>query len=459
MGGIRWLQTHNSTKHRVQDFSPGLSEPLTACHQWSDRPWADLCCEGKVVVQANGKRSRAFAFERLVRQGCPSLLFSMSSLWSPCSEGLGMRRQILPCAVSLFAGPLTARVSAFADDIIVFVSRRLDIKAVKKAVIEYERIAEPKSILTKGSWLDAWRGSDTLQEPSHILGVRFGPVLQLERNWSEVQAKGILYRLAVLPLPNAYRLALQRYHTRLLWVCLIWWASGSLKDLHTWADSCRGTRCGDERRVGFFLALSDPKAEGRRKPRGEAPFVCKCRTALRNLSGSSDLSLYRELVMGSASDPLSERRGWTAEEIHSHWNWAPGSRFLNNSEFLLTRRLARNVLPLLGLNFRASLANMPDCARCCRYLKETAGNAFYYCEQVRPFWDHVKEWTVRIESKQVVLLDVGYVVDNVLPPFQIEKRVVFPHDPSCSQNTDLDDAKEGIVWRCKLFSSWSNIVL
>ena len=31
----------------------------------------------------------------------------------------------------------------------------------------------------------------------------------------------------------------------------------------------------------------------------------------------------------------------------------------------------------------------------------------------------------RIEPKQLVLLDVGYVVDNVLPPFQAEKRVVF----------------------------------
>ena len=31
----------------------------------------------------------------------------------------------------------------------------------------------------------------------------------------------------------------------------------------------------------------------------------------------------------------------------------------------------------------------------------------------------------RIEPKQLVLLDVGYVVDNVLPQFQGEKRVVF----------------------------------
>ena len=30
-----------------------------------------------------------------------------------------------------------------------------------------------------------------------------------------------------------------------------------------------------------------------------------------------------------------------------------------------------------------------------------------------------------IEPKQLVLLDIGYIVDNILPPFQGEKRVVF----------------------------------
>ncbi len=68
---------------------------------------------------------------------------------------------------------------------------------------------------------------------------------------------------------------------------------------------------------------------------------------------------------------------------------------------------------------------MPDCPRCSSGLEETAEHAFYYCERVRPFWDHVGEWTARIEPKQLVLPDVGYVVDNVLPPFQGEKRVVF----------------------------------
>ena len=129
--------------------------------------------------------------------------------------------------------------------------------------------------------------------------------------------------------------------------------------------------------------------------------------------------------MGSASGPLSERRGWTTEEIRSHWNWAPGSSFSNNSEFSLTWRLVRNALPLVGLNYKTGVADMPDCVRRGSGLEETAEHAFYYCERVRPFWDHVGEWTARIEPKQLVLLDVGYVVDNVLPPFQGEKRVVF----------------------------------
>ena len=177
----------------------------------------------------------------------------------------------------------------------------------------------------------------------------------------------------------------------------------------------------------FPRLKSDPKAEGRRRPLGKALFVLECRKVLRNLLGSSDLSrprkeLYRELVVGTASDPLSERCGWTAEEIRSHWNWVPGSNFLNNS---FTWRLVRNALPLAGLNYRASLADMPDCARCGSGLEETAEHAFYYCERVCPFWNHVSEWTARIEPKQLVLLDVGYIVDNVLPPFQGEKRMVF----------------------------------
>ena len=115
-----------------------------------------------------------------------------------------------------FAGPLTARVSAFADDITVFVSCRLDIKAVTTAVGKYERIvgAKVNSDKSEGLRLGAWRGSDILpgpfrwsDGPVRILGVWFGLDLQLERNWSEEQAKvnalvGIWrVRLPLDPLP------------------------------------------------------------------------------------------------------------------------------------------------------------------------------------------------------------------------------------------------------------------
>ena len=68
---------------------------------------------------------------------------------------------------------------------------------------------------------------------------------------------------------------------------------------------------------------------------------------------------------------------------------------------------------------------MPNRSRFGSSLEETAEHTFYFCERVHPFWNHVGEWTARIESKQLVLLDICYVGDNILPQFQGEKRVVF----------------------------------
>ena len=192
------------------------------------------------VVQMNG------------RQGCPlsSLLYVLALEPLLCrlrDEGTSPALRGVP-----FAGPLTARVSAFADDITVFVFRRLNIKTVKEAVVEYERITGTNFDKSEVLRLGAWRGSNTLpgsfrwsDGPVCILGVWFGPDLQLERNWSEVQTKVnaqvgiwlsrrlslkgraeacavyvfplILYRLAVLPLPKARRLALQQSLSRWIW--------------------------------------------------------------------------------------------------------------------------------------------------------------------------------------------------------------------------------------------------
>ena len=88
----------------------------------------------QAVVQVNRRRSRAFVIERSVRQGCPlsPLLYVLAVdplLRRLRDEGTNPALRGVP-----FAGPLTARVSAFTDNITLFVSRRLDIKAVKKVV-------------------------------------------------------------------------------------------------------------------------------------------------------------------------------------------------------------------------------------------------------------------------------------------------------------------------------------
>ena len=140
----------------------------------------------QAVVQVNGRYSRAFVIERSVRQSCPQspLLYVLDLeplLHRLRDEGTN---PALRCV--LFAILLTARVSAFADDITVCVSRRLDIKAVKKAVGEYERIAGAKVNFDKsvGLQLGAWRGSHTHPGPFRwsdgpvwILRLWFGPDL------------------------------------------------------------------------------------------------------------------------------------------------------------------------------------------------------------------------------------------------------------------------------------------
>ena len=199
----------------------------------------------QAVVQVNGRCSEAFAIERSFRQGCPlSLLLYVLAL-EPLLRRLRAERGS--------SGSVRAKISAFADDITVSVSSRLDILVVKMAVERYEKVAGAKVNFDKseGLRLGAWTGSVPLpgpfrwsDGPVRILGVWFGPGLQLKRNWLEVRAKVdakmvawlrrrlslkgraemcaeyvfplILYRLSVLPLPKDHRVALQRYLSKLL---------------------------------------------------------------------------------------------------------------------------------------------------------------------------------------------------------------------------------------------------
>ena len=104
-----------------------------------------------------------------------------------------MRGQIRPCVVSLSLALLR---QGFLRSLMISpsVSRRLDIKAVKKAVGEYERIAGAKVNFDKseGLRLGAWRGSNTLSGsfrwsdgPVRILRCSSGPT----SHWSEIGRK------------------------------------------------------------------------------------------------------------------------------------------------------------------------------------------------------------------------------------------------------------------------------
>ena len=140
----------------------------------------------QALVQVNRRRSRAFAIERSVRQGCSLSPLLYVLMLEPQRRRLRDERTSPVLRGVPFAGSLTAKVSAFADDITVLVTRRLDIKAVKKAVGEYEQITRAKVSFDKseGFRLGAWRGSNTLPEPFRrsdgpvrILGVWFGAKL------------------------------------------------------------------------------------------------------------------------------------------------------------------------------------------------------------------------------------------------------------------------------------------
>ena len=258
----------------------------------------------------------------------------------------------------LQTGSVRAKISAFTDDITVFVFRRWDILVVKEAVARYEKVAGAKVNFDKGEGLrlGAWRGSVPLpgpfrwsDGPVRILGVWFGPGLQLERKWLEVRAKVeaqvvawlrrwlslksrvevcavhifplILYRLSVLPLHKDHRAALIQSVFKLLWkcgsplirrqVCYQRPRDGGLgiPDLESHRLAERLVYLGRSLttdalwslkvRVAFPRLRLNPKAEGRRRPKGEPPFVIECPGPFESfLSPVTSLGLVKNNIEG-----------------------------------------------------------------------------------------------------------------------------------------------------------------
>ena len=85
--------------------------------------WIIMLYPNPVVVQVNGRRSKAFAIERSVRQGCPlSPLLYVLTLEPLLCRLRDERNRLAQRGISLTSS-VRAKISAFADDITVFVSR------------------------------------------------------------------------------------------------------------------------------------------------------------------------------------------------------------------------------------------------------------------------------------------------------------------------------------------------
>ena len=151
--------------------------------------------------------------------------------------------------------------------------------------------------------------------------------------------------------------------------------------------------------------------------------------------------------------PLSERHGWTVEEVCSYWNWAPGSGFLNNSEFSLTWQLARNPLPFSAWTsewaWKTCLIALAAAMAWKKRLSTPSANARRFARS------GITSGRRRLASNPNSSCCLTLVTSWTM--FCLRFWGVSG-DPSWSQNYDLDDAKEGIAWRCKLLSLWFDIV-
>ena len=151
----------------------------------------------QAVVQVNGKHVEAFVIKRSVRQGFLLSLFLYDLTLEPLLHKLRNEGANLATCRVLFVGSTRAYISLCVD-ITVFESLHLDIKATKKAVMRYEKVAGANINLdtNKALWLGAWRGGTSLpgtfcwsDRPIHILGVWFRPDHQQGQKWLELKAK------------------------------------------------------------------------------------------------------------------------------------------------------------------------------------------------------------------------------------------------------------------------------
>ena len=141
-----------------------------------------------VMVEVNGVRSESFTLTRSIRQSCPlsSMLYilALEPFLRKLKANPVLRGLTLPGSSEV------ARNTAYADYVSVLVTSNAEVEEVSKEIGRYEAVTGAKINREKsvGLQLGSWKGCALpghfiwKDDPCKILGVWFGPDLQLEKN-------------------------------------------------------------------------------------------------------------------------------------------------------------------------------------------------------------------------------------------------------------------------------------
>ena len=308
------------------------------------RSWIRLLyASPSAVVEVNGVKSKPIILSRSIRQGCPLSPMLYILALEPFLRKLKANPTLR--GIKLPGSSTSARYSAYVDDITLLVASNAEILEVSREIRRYETVTGAKTNCSKsaGLRLGAWRGCPLpgpfkwTDGPCKILGVWYGPDLQLEKNWSEVidrvqnavnlwsgrhlSLKGraevcvtyiyplVVYRMSAIPLPCTDLVQLETALFRLLWghkqpmvrreICQLHPAEGGLgmphveKRRHTLRLNFLERMCTQNDGNGEFWKEDAKKAfpalrsvrsdcgESARRPRKECSFYRECRHALR----------------------------------------------------------------------------------------------------------------------------------------------------------------------------------
>ena len=444
------------------------------------------------MVEVNGVRSEPFTLTRSIRQGCPLLamlnILALEPFLRKLKANPVLRGLTLPGASQV------ARYTAYADDVSVIVTSSAEVEEVSKEIGRYEavkgaKINRGKSVsLRLGSWKGcALPGPFIWKDcPCKILGVWFGPDLQLEKNWSEVLEKVVaatelwlrrrlslkgraevccshiyslaVYRLSVLPISPTILFKLERILFQFIWatryplvrweICYLHPSEGGLGvpnvearrhtlrltflDRMCLRDTAAGSVWKEDAKLSFPLLRSVHFADGdaHRLPRRECPFYCECRHALKVLSrlqtGLSDSRTLSSRALYRCLVRGAANDGLIGEEAEGSllWPWAPRMRCLNNDEASLTWLVIRNALWVGKKLFSVQQAISPECGRC-GDLEETIGHAFFHCPVVPPLCKLLEGYMVRILNGKFFVLEASSVCRKVIPKLNRQGHYVF----------------------------------